>query len=140
MNQFPLDRSLIYQDTEYVDIDLNFKKARSTDISKKRGENAIKQSLKVLLLSGRSERLFHPEIASGVRDLLFDLVTPTSAYELKTAIEDVINNFEPRVNLTDVVVTADIDASSYDVRIEFTLLNQEPTNTIQLNLFLERLR
>ena len=140
MNQIALERSLLFQDREYVDIDLNFTRARSTDIAKKTGENAIKQALKVLLLSGPTERLFHPEIASGVRDLLFDLVTPTTAYGLKLAIEDVINNFEPRVSLEEVTVNADPNEAAYDVTVEFSIVNQPPTDTVQLNLFLERLR
>tara|TARA_B100000809_G_scaffold7337_1_gene7238 strand:- start:27677 stop:28096 length:420 start_codon:yes stop_codon:yes gene_type:complete len=139
MNQQPLERSLLFQDREYVDIDLNFTKARSTDIAKKKGENAIKQALKVLLLTGPAERLFHPELASGVRDLLFDLVTPTTAYELQLAIEDVINNFEPRVSLVSVDVSADPDEAAYDVSVEFSIVNQ-PSGSVQLNLFLERLR
>ena len=118
---------------------MNFTKARSTDISRKKGENAIKQALKVLLLTGPSERLFHPEIASGVRDLLFDLVTPTTAYELQLAIENVINNFEPRVNLESVLVSANPDEAAYDVTVEFSIVNQ-PTASGHLNLFLERLR
>ena len=139
MNQQPLERSLLFQDREYVDIDLNFTLARSTDIAKKRGENAIKQALKILLLTGPAERLFHPELASGVRDLLFDIVTPTTAYELQTTIEEVINNFEPRVNLVGVVVSADPDEAAYNVTVEFSIVNQ-PSGTVQLNLFLERLR
>ena len=139
MNQQPLERSLLFQDREYVDIDLNFTVARSTDIAKKRGENAIKQALKILLLTGPAERLFHPELASGVRDSLFDIVTPTTAYELQTTIEEVINNFEPRVNLVGVVVSADPDEAAYNVTVEFSIVNQ-PSGTVQLNLFLERLR
>ena len=139
MNQQPLERSLLFQDREYVDIDLNFTKARSTDVAKKKGENAIKQALKVLLLTGPAERLFHPELASGVRDLLFDLVTPTTAYELQTTIEEVINNFEPRVNLVNVDVSANPDEAAYDVSVEFSIVNQ-PSGSVQLNLFLERLR
>jgi len=139
MNQQPLERSLLFQDREYVDIDLNFTKARSTDIAKKKGENAIKQALKILLLTGPAERLFHPELTSGVRDLLFDIVTPTTAYELQTTIEDVINNFEPRVNLVGVIVSADPDEAAYDVSVEFSIVNQ-PKENVQLNLFLERLR
>ena len=139
MNQQPLERSLLFQDREYVDIDLNFTKARSTDVAKKKGENAIKQALKVLLLTGPAERLFHPELASGVRSLLFDLVTPTTAYELQTTIEEVINNFEPRVNLVNVDVSANPDEAAYDVSVEFSIVNQ-PSGSVQLNLFLERLR
>ena len=137
--QTSLERSLLFQDKEYIDIDLNFAKARSTDISKKKGENAIKQALKVLLLTGPSERLFHPEIASGVRDLLFELVTPTTAHELQLAIENVINNFEPRVSLNNVLVSANPDEAAYDVTVEFSIVNQ-PTASGHLNLFLERLR
>ena len=78
-------------------------------------------------------------MASGVRSLLFDLVTPTTAYELQTTIEEVINNFEPRVNLVNVDVSANPDEAAYDVSVEFSIVNQ-PSGSVQLNLFLERLR
>ena len=139
MIQQPIERSLLFQDREYVDIDLNFTKARSTDVARKKGENAIKQALKVLLLTGPAERLFHPEVPSGDRSLLFDMVTPTTAYELQTTIEEVINNFEPRVNLVNVDVSANPDEAAYDVSVEFSIVNQ-PSGSVQLNLFLERLR
>ena len=138
MNQQPLERSLLFQDREYVDIDLNFTVARSTDIAKKRGENAIKQALKILLLTGPAERLFHPELASGVRDLLFENATPLTAIALSQAIEDVINNYEPRVAINFVNVSLS-DRNSYDITINFSI-NNAPTELVDLSFILETLR
>ena len=65
--------------------------------------------------------------------------TPLGDYQF-ISLEDVINNFEPRVSLGEVVVNADPDEAAYDVTVEFSIVNQPPTDTVQLNLFLERLR
>jgi phage baseplate assembly protein W len=84
------------------------------------------------------ERPFHPEIGSGVRDILFELISPTSAIILQSEIRQVINNFEPRVDLYDIKALGDIDRNGYYVSIEFAPINFPEPVTIEL--FLERLR
>ena len=82
----------------FSDLDLNFTKHPVTgDITRRYDENAIKQSVKNLLLTRNFERPFHSEIGSPVRALLFELPGPMFSMMLQRAIIDVINNFEPRV-------------------------------------------
>ena len=82
---------------QYSDLDLFFaKKATSKDIRKVTDIQAVKRSVRNLVLTNHYEKPFHPEIGSGVRGILFEPMTPLTAYVLTRKIEDVIKNFEPR--------------------------------------------
>ena len=54
-------------------------------------------------------------------------------------IEDVINNFEPRAVLQAVTAIPDFDRNSYEVKIEFYVVNT-PTELVDMSVLLERLR
>ena len=85
------------------------------------------------------EKPFHPEISSGVRDMLFELMTPVTAALLARQIQDVIENFEPRARLVGVKAIPDYDRNSYTVSVEFYIVNA-PTELVDLTIMLERLR
>jgi predicted component of type VI protein secretion system len=74
-----------------------------------------------------------------MRDMLFENMTPITAIILSRKIEDVINNFEPRVNLVGVRAQPDLDRNLYEVSIEFYVVNQ-PTELQDLSVMLEVLR
>ena len=123
----------------FSDLDLNFTKHPVTkDITRRYDDDAIKQSVKNLLLTRNFERPFHSEIGSPIRQLLFDLPGPMFNVMLKRAVIDVINNFEPRVNIIDVRVDDYSDANEVFVTLEFTIVNTE--RPITLDLALERTR
>ena len=125
---------------EYVDLDLFFgKKSSDKDISVVTDVQAVKRSIRNLVLLNIYEKPFHPEISSGVRDMLFELMTPVTAALLARHIEDVIENYEPRARLTGVRAIPDYDRNSYSVTIEFYVVNT-PTELVDLTIFLERLR
>ena len=125
---------------EYVDLDLFFgKKSSDKDISVVTDIQAVKRSIRNLVLLNIYEQPFHPEISSGVRDMLFELMTPVTAALLARHIEDVIENYEPRARLTGVRAIPDYDRNSYSVTIEFYVVNT-PTELVDLTIFLERLR
>ena len=125
---------------QYVDLDLFFgKKTSNRDISDVTDVQAVKRSIRNLILLNVYEKPFHPEIASGVRDMLFELMTPVTAAQLARHIEDVIENYEPRARLTGVRAIPDYDRNSYSVTIEFYVVNT-PTELVDLTIFLERLR
>ena len=100
---------------------------------------AVKRSVRNLVQMGEYEKPFHPEIASGVRDVLFENITPFSAQTLSRKIEDVITNFEPRALLTGVEVIPRFDNNQYEVIVEFYIQNA-PAELIDLSFTLERLR
>jgi phage baseplate assembly protein W len=76
-----------------------------------------------LILFRRGEKPFHPEISSGVQDMLFELTNPITVMELKSRISEVIKRYEPRV-LDAIVDVADvIDRNEIRVTIHFTMRN-----------------
>ena len=124
---------------DYTDIDLNFLADRTTkDVQKLVGEDAIKRSVRNLVFTGFSERPFRSWLGSGVRQMLFENMTPMTAIFLKNAIAEVINNYEPRVRLIEVTVDEDIDHNGFNVRLQYVILNRELP--IIQDLFLEKIR
>ena len=125
---------------QYTDLDLFFnKKATSKDISKVTDIQAVKRSVRNLILTNHYEKPFHPEIGSGVRGILFEPMTPLTAHVLTRKIEDVIENFEPRARLISVRAQPNLDRNEYECTIEFYVANA-PTELVDLTVFLERLR
>ncbi len=125
---------------QYADLDLFFSKKNSdSDINKVTDVQAVKRSVRNLVLLNHYEKPFHPEIASGIREMLFELMTPITAIVLTRKIEDVIKNFEPRARLVGVSAFPDLERNAYEVKIEFYVVNT-PTELVDLTVMLERLR
>ena len=125
---------------QYTDLDLFFsKKATSKDISKVTDIQAVKRSIRNLVLTNHYEKPFHPEIGSGVRGMLFEPMTPLTAHILTRKIEDVITNFEPRARLISVRAQPNLDRNEYECTVQFYVVNA-PTELVDLTVFLERLR
>ena len=125
---------------KYVDLDLFFgRKSSNSDVQDLTNIKAVKRSVRNLILTNHYEKPFHPEIGSGVRDMLFENMTPITALILARKIEDVILNFEPRVRLVGVRAQPDLDRNLYEVTIEFYVINQ-PTELQDLSVMLEVLR
>jgi len=123
----------------FSDLDFNFTAHPVTkDLTRRYGDNAIKTALKNLILTNNFERPFHSEIGSPIRRLLFEPATPLLAASLKQAIINTINNFEPREELINVIVSVDEDSYSVGVSIEFQVINT--TRPLTLDLTLERTR
>ena len=104
----------------------------------KKGDLAIKQSVKNLVLSRITERPFQPQIGSQVYNILFDNIIPETAITLRTSIENVINTFEPRAVIRSVDCIADYDNNGFNVGIVFSLINDP--SPITIDFFLEWLR
>ena len=65
---------------QYSDLDLFFgRKTSNNDISKITDVQAVKRSIRNLVLLNTYEKPFHPEISSGIRGMLFELMTPITA-------------------------------------------------------------
>ena len=123
----------------FSDFDFNFTKHPATlDVAMKYDEEAIKASVRNLVLTQNYERPFHSEIGSQIRGLLFEPATPMLNVMLKRAITDTITNFEPRVKLEEVQVILSPDDHYVNVSIYFRIINT--TRPIQVDLILTRTR
>ena len=122
----------------FKDIDLGFIKNPITkDIYAKFDENAVKTSVKNLLLTRHYERPFHSEIGSNLTNLLFEL-SASQTYGtiaiLRQEIFDVIENFEPRVEIIDIDANFNEDRNYVNVTIIFKIRNTQKPVTLELTL------
>ena len=124
---------------QYRDLDLFFSKKSNKDVNKVTDIEAVKRSVRNLVLLNSYEKPFHPEIAGDVRALLFENMTPLTSAVIARKVQDVIENFEPRARLTGVNVTPDFDRNLYEVSVYFYVVNA-PTELVEVTQLLERLR
>ena len=124
----------------YKDLNLNFGIHPVTkQINTLTDAAAVKRSVRNLVQYGFYEKPFHPEIGSGVRDLLFENMTPFVANNLSKQIEELITNYEPRALLANIEVIPRFDNNQYEVIVEFYIQNA-PAELVDLSFSLERLR
>ena len=123
----------------YSDLDLDVaKNPLSLDVNVKTDVDAVKRSIKNLIIPGRYERLFQPDLSAGVSGLLFEQLTPGTKNTIETRIRQTIQKNEPRANLRNVQVLEDFDNNELKVTIDFTVVNiSRPVN---LEFTLRRLR
>lgn len=119
----------------WTDLDLNFAAHPVTkDISIRYDVDAIKASVRNLILTNNYERPFHAEIGSPISKLLFENATPMLSVMLERAITQTISNFEPRVILTSVIADVVPDNNSVYVTINFQIVNVVTIQTLSLIL------
>ena len=115
------------------------KKTEGKDVNKVTDIQAVKRSVRNLVLMNHYEKPFHPEIGSGIREMLFENMTMLTAVILGKKVEDVIENFEPRARLVGIRSIPDFDRNAYSMTLEFYVVNT-PTELVTLDVMLERLR
>ena len=114
------------QSKSFKDISLSFKRHPVTnDILALTNEDAIKRSVRNLVETVNEERFFNPLIGSQVKESLFELPDNGLKATLKTQIENSILNFEPRVNLRDVIVDHPNDTNDLRVIVSYDIIGQE---------------
>lgn len=117
--------------------DLDFHPVKR-DLVRHTNEEAVKRSIKNLLLTNRGERLFNSEIGSDIRALLFEQMSPATEQVLEDFIRVTIDNHEPRAKIEEVQINTDQDTQTIYATISFSVINkQEP---VILELILNRIR
>jgi len=115
---------LVATERVYADLSLDMLVHPNTaDIIPLKDVNAVKQSIKNIVLTSRGEKLFKPKFGGRVAEYLFENVTPFTAIALKSEIEDVIKLYEPRVSDVVVKVVDNSDSNAYDITIAFRVIN-----------------
>lgn len=124
---------------KYSDIDLNFKpNPISGDITILSDADAIKRSLKNLLLTNYYERPFKSDFGGNLSAYLFENFTHAGSEILRTQILTTIKKLETRVSVLSLEVKANEDENRYDVSITFAI--DAISEIVNINLFLERVR
>ena len=124
---------------KYADLPLSFIQHPGTgDIRPLNDLDAVKQSVKNLILTNFGDRPFHPEIGGNVTSYLFEPANGLTAYAIEEEIKKVLKEHEPRVNGVTIRVQDNVDANSFIVHLQYNVLalNVE----VQSSFYLKRLR
>jgi phage baseplate assembly protein W len=123
----------------YSDLDLDFiPHPLNGDISVKYNEDAVKRSLRNIILTNKYDRAFHPEIHSGLNELLFEPMTAINIILLKRDIKDLVERHEKRALVDYVEVVPMQGEDGYEIVISFRTINI--IDPITTKLFLKRVR
>lgn len=95
---------------------------------------AIKRSVRNLILTQKRERLFQPGVGCDIEKLLFEPMTEQTANVLKSTILETIRTYEKRALEPDVAIVADDFNNAYTVYIAFRVINNTDPVNISINL------
>lgn len=122
-------------ESRYSDLDLDFTMNPLTkDVSLKYDAEAVKRSLRNLIFTQRYERLFQPDINSGINNLLFENFGSIQVVTLRSRIEQTIVNFEPRVTEVNVNVYENQELHHLTIEIQFRVRNTPGLQELSIDL------
>lgn len=124
---------------QFTDFNLFFTRHPvSGDVTQLVNEEAVKSSIRNLISTKHYERPFHPEIGCQIHSMLFENFTPVTMQVMKRTIFDVIEKYEPRATILDVIIREKQDNNSLSVDIIFRLNNSD--RPVTLSTFVSRVR
>jgi|TARA_B100001094_G_scaffold258634_1_gene258480 phage baseplate assembly protein W len=119
----------------FKDFSINFAKNPFTDdLSIVNNDNSIKQAVKNIILTAPGEKPFQPLVGSSVNRLLFEPLDAFTADAIAEEITTTINQFEPRVKLTNVEVTPIFEGNKLNVSLEYKIVGLPIVETIEFVL------
>ena len=123
----------------YKDLSFDFTANPQTgDVATVKDAVSVKRGIKNILLTAPFERLFQPEIGSGIKNMLFEPMTPLTEQRLVDACADAIDAWEKRASVIDITVISEEEYNRYRVAIKFNINNSLETE--QVDVFLNRER
>ncbi len=100
--------------------------------------DAVKNSVRNLILTNFGERVFQPRVGSNLRALLFDPADRFTIIAIKDGIRNVLSRYEPRVDQVTIQVTDNSDNNRYDINLGFRVI--ATSQPVTMSLYLVRVR
>ena len=129
------------QNKEYSDLDISLALTTSTkDVFKKTNVEAVKFAVRNLLLTNQGEKPFNPYFGGNLSSFLFELTDDYTEKSLVREIRNVIEVYEPRVDINSLVVNVNMrpDENSAEVTVIFKIINTG--ELVEFTTVLSRLR
>ena len=123
----------------YSDLDFDFTRHPVTgDILKVMDSTSVKRGIRNILLTENTERLFQPEVGSGIKGLLFEQMSDITAQLLEDEVRSAIETWEDRADVLEIIVTPDEEYNRYRVAVTFRIINQLEEQALEVYLQRER--
>ena len=97
----------------------------SNDLIALKTESAIARSVRNLVLTGQGERPFQPVLGTGVSRLLFENMDKLTASAIRSELRTTIENYEPRVEINEIIVEADFERNAFDVTLQYFIIGMD---------------
>ena len=97
----------------------------SNDLIALKNESAIARSVRNLVLTGQGERPFQPVLGTGVSRLLFENMDKLTASAIRSELRTTIENYEPRVEINEIIVEADFERNAFDVTLQYFIIGMD---------------
>ena len=97
----------------------------SNDLIALKNESAIARSVRNLVLTGQGERPFQPVLGTGVSRLLFENMDKLTASSIRSELRTTIENYEPRVEINEIIVEADFERNAFDVTLQYFIIGMD---------------
>ena len=97
----------------------------NNDLIALKNESAIARSVRNLVLTGQGERPFQPILGTGVSRLLFENMDKLTASAIRSEIRTTIENYEPRVEINEIIVEADFERNAFDVTLQYFIIGMD---------------
>lgn len=128
-------KSIVTSQTRtYTDIDLSFQKKTSGEVFKKTDAASVKQAIKNILLTNRTEKPFNPRFGTNLNNFLFNLDTDFDEFELEDMIISSLAKNEPRARVLDIKSVLISDFNTVSVTIQFQIVSTEIVDQVTLSL------
>ena len=106
----------------FKDISMSFEtNPLNDDLIALKNSSAIARSIRNIVFTQPGEKFFNPEFGSRVSESLFEIVDEVSTIAIRDEIRSSIINYEPRVNLLDVLVNPNPDENEMNVTIKYEI-------------------
>ena len=126
---------IVSNKSKYSDLDLFLNPHPITkDITVKSDTDAIKRSVKNIVLTNYYERPFKPSLGGGVRNLLFELNTSRRVRRFGKQLKKVIEDFEPRVDDVTVFVDNDTNPNALNIHIGYVVKGEASGRRVEFNV------
>lgn len=105
------------------------------DLVRLQNIDAVRRSIRNLMLTDKFERLMSPDVGSNIKKMLFEPFSEPVTNLLKQYVVETIGNFEPRAKVIKVDCRPNELNQSYTVDIYFYVINIPDPIALTVTLF-----
>lgn len=119
----------------YSDIDGRYiRNIQTSDLTKNIDTEAIRNSVKNILLSRKMERRMIPEFGASLDQLLFEPMDEITAKKIGSVMIEELTYWEPRIVVTGITVTMDEDNLQYDIILNYYIQSTNSQDSLSFIL------
>ena len=104
----------------------------SSDIAVDNDIVAVKNSIKNIFSTRKGQKLLSPDFGSNLEQYLFTPITNVNAQAVGDDILKTINKYEPRIQVTNILVDPQVDKNQYYISVSYTFLEIQKNATLNI--------